>query len=453
LTLNFWPVGTGPFMLVEQGPNRYVMERNPNYRGERYPSEGAPGDREKGLLADAGKPMPFVDRIVSTIEKERQSNLGKVIQGWYDAPFIERPDNGPEFLQAVNDKTGRWQEIVDHGLQLPSTIEPNSWYMGFNWLDPVVGKGDTPEQQERNRKLRQAISIATDWEEHVEVFSDIYGPSQVAMGPLPPGVFGHKGGEAGVNPVTHRWVDGRAQRRSLDEAKRLLAEAGYPDGRDAKTGRPLVLYYDVNGTGPGYQARHEWQVKQIRKLGIQLELRNTEYNRFQERMRKGNAQVFFWGWLADYPDPENFLFMLESAQSKVKFDGENSANYSNPEYDQLAARMKDLPDGPERQAVIDRMVEIVRHDSPWMFGIFPGATSVHQSWVHNGKPTIIVRNTLQYLRVDPAERTAKLAEWNKPRFWPLLAVPVAIALLAWAALRIWRRREAASARDTVANGY
>lgn len=56
LTLDWWPVGTGPYMLVENNPNaRMVLARNPNFRGEPYPSEGEAADREAGLLADAGE--------------------------------------------------------------------------------------------------------------------------------------------------------------------------------------------------------------------------------------------------------------------------------------------------------------------------------------------------------------------------------------------------------------
>jgi ABC-type oligopeptide transport system substrate-binding subunit len=51
------------------------------------------------------------------------------------------------------------------GFQFPLMTDISNWYLGFNMLDPVIGNGDTPEQQERNRKLRQAISIAIDWEE------------------------------------------------------------------------------------------------------------------------------------------------------------------------------------------------------------------------------------------------------------------------------------------------
>jgi oligopeptide transport system substrate-binding protein len=63
IMLDWYPVGTGPFMLGENNPNlRMVLERNPNFRGEAYPSEGMPDDAASGILADAGRPMPFIDR-------------------------------------------------------------------------------------------------------------------------------------------------------------------------------------------------------------------------------------------------------------------------------------------------------------------------------------------------------------------------------------------------------
>jgi ABC-type transport system substrate-binding protein len=298
----------------------------------------------------------------------------------------------------------------------------------------------------RHRKLRQAISIATDWEEYTNIFFDIYGAAETAMSPIPPGLFGYRAGCDGIDPVTHVCKDGRPQRRSLDEAKKLLAEAGYPGGRSAATGKPLVLYYDSNGVGPAYQSRLDWQQKQMAKLDIQLEIRATDYNRFQDRMRKGQEQIFFWGWNADYPDPENFLFLLNSTQSKVKFDGENAANYDNPEYDELYDEMKNLPDGPQRQAVIDRMVKILQNDAVWMFGIFPGATGVYQTWVHNAKPTLILKDQAKFLRIDVPLRAAKIAEWNKPRPWPVVVFFAVALLVVWPAWRLWQRRERTSAR-------
>jgi ABC-type transport system substrate-binding protein len=449
LSLNLWPVGTGPFMLVEQGPSRYVMKRNPHFRGQSYPTEGMPGDAEAGLLDAAGRTIPFLDMVVSSIEHERESSLGKFLQGYYDVPFVERSDAVFPLQKEALDNTGRAQLMREHGVRIISHPDANNWYMGFNWLDPVVGMGATPEQQERNRKLRQAISIATDWEEYATIFFDTYGESATAMGPLPPGVFGGRTGRDGMNPVTHAWQDGRAKLRPIEDARRLLAEAGYPDGRDARTGRPLVITYDANGVTPNYQARLDWQVKQAAKIGIQLEIRAADYNRFQERLNKGAHQIFFWGWLADYPDPENFLFLLYGPQARSVSGGENNANYANPEFDRLFNVMKDQSDGPARQAVIDRMVDIARADAIWMWGIFPGVASGYQPWVRNGNASVIVRDAIKYLDVDPKMRAEKLRQWNRPQWWPLAWIAGALALLAIPVVRTWRRRENRDARTAL----
>src|SRR3546814_7692202 len=91
LSLNTWPVGTGPYMLVESIVNRrHVLQRNPNFRGEPYPCQGEPGDRQAGLLDDCGKLTPFVDRVVFSMEKESVPLMGKFLQGYYDIPQIER---------------------------------------------------------------------------------------------------------------------------------------------------------------------------------------------------------------------------------------------------------------------------------------------------------------------------------------------------------------------------
>ncbi|MCP2936194.1 ABC transporter substrate-binding protein, partial [Salmonella enterica subsp. enterica serovar Typhimurium] len=94
------------------------------------------------------------------------------------------------------------------------------------------------------------------------------------------------------------WVDGEPRRKPIEAAKTLLAEAGWPGGRDAKTGEPLVINLDTTGTGLGSKARIDWLTKQFDKLGVQLVVRSTDYNRFQDKIRKGAAQLFFWGWNA-----------------------------------------------------------------------------------------------------------------------------------------------------------
>ena len=70
-----------------------------------------------------------------------------------------------------------------------------------------------------------------------------------------------------------------------------------------------MLYFDVTARGAEDKSSLDWMRKQFQKLNIQLVVRSTDYNRFQDKIRKGNAQIFEWGWNADYPDPENFLFL------------------------------------------------------------------------------------------------------------------------------------------------
>ena len=434
-----WPVGTGPYMLTDYVPNaRMVLERNPNYRLVTYPCEGEDGDKEKGLLHDCGKRLPFIDKVVSVIEKEGTSVATKFIQGYYDVPQLERGEPGIGYQVSIQDGTGMAKELMARKIQLPSTIQVGFWHFGFNWLDPVVGGGKTPDEKVRNRKLRQALSIAFDFEEYVSVFEE--DRAEVNQSVIVPGLFGHD--QTKFNPVIYEWgADGKSHRKSIEVAKKLLSEAGYPDGREVKTGKPLVINYDSQGVGPGYKARIDWVAKQFAKLNIELEVRNTDYNRFQDKMRKGSAQFFFWGWLADYPDPENFAFLLYGPNSKVKFDGENSSNYVNAEYDQLFDKMKDLDDTPERAAVIKRMIEISQEDAPLLNGWSEEFGGAYHQWVFNGKPSNIIRDQLPYLRIDPLLRKAKIQEWNQAHVWPLVLAPFLFLMLAIPAWRAWKKRQ------------
>ncbi len=442
ISLATWPVGAGPFMLVKSLANReHVLQRNPNYRFEPYPCEGMPEDEKNGMLADCGKPTPFVDRIVMTMEKEAVPTTTKFLQGYYDSPQITRLDVGQGYLVAMGDDPEKEKLYRGRRLQFPSTIEASISYIGFNWLDPVVGAGSTPEQARRNRLLRQAISIALDWEEEIAIFSK--GQGRAAHGPLPPGLFGwREDGPEAFNPVVYKKdASGRIVRRSIEEARRLMELAGYPDGRDAATGRPLVLNFDWQSAAAGSKAYLEWVAKQFAKLGIQLEVRATDYNRFQEKMLKGSAQIYLWGWLADYPDAENFFTLLYGPNSKASSSGgENASNYANPEFDRRFERMKDLENTPEKARLIDEMTRIVQQDAPWSFGYYPTSVAALQHWVKNAKPTQMIRYNVQYMRIDAAERMEKISEWNAPLVWPAAA---ALALLA---AFVWRVRVTASRR-------
>lgn len=440
ITLDWYPVGTGPYMLTENDPNRVmVLERNPNFQGEFYPAEGMPDDEEKGLLEDADKPLPFIDKIIFSREKESIPRWNKFLQGYYDASGI----SSDSFDQAVQ-LSGQGEATVTEamtaqGIRLETAVAPSTYYIGFNMLDPVVG-GRTEQEKNSARKLRQAISIAVDYEEYVSIFAN--GRGIPAQGPIPPEITGYREGEEGINPIVYTWQDGKAQRRSLREAKALLAEAGYPNGRDARTGTPLVLYFDVTARGADDKSLLDWMRKQFKKINIQLVVRSTDYNRFQDKIRKGNAQIFEWGWNADYPDPENFLFLLYGPQRKVgNNSGNNAANYNNAEYNQLFEQMEKMENSAERQQIIDRMVEILRQDAPWLWGYHPKDYTLYHAWYKNVKSNKLSYNTVKYLRIDPVLREQKRREWNEPVIWPIGAGVTVLFLSLVPGIIAYHRRE------------
>jgi len=434
-TLDWQPVGTGAFYLAENDPNRVMrLEKNPHYREDFYPAEGDPGDAEAGLLADAGKRLPLVDTVIYSLEKEDVPYWNKFLQGYYDASGVSSDSFDQAIRMNAKGEPDLTEDMRRRGILLATAARPSLNYMGFNMLDPVVGG-----YSERTRKLRQALSIAIDYDEFISIF--LNGRGFPGQGPLPPGIFGHKDGEAGVNPVVFDWQAGRVQRRSLDIAKKLLAEAGYPNGRDARTGQQLTLYFDTPASGPEAKSRMDWFRKQFAKLEIQLVVRATDYNRFQDKMLKGSEQIFEWGWNADYPDPENFLFLLYGPNKKVGSGGENAANYQNPEFDRLFEKMKDMENGPERQAVIDRMVRLAREDAPWIYAFHPKSFGLRHAWVSNAKPNLMAHNTLKYRRIDPAARAAYQAEWNRPVWWPIGVTVILLVAAIWPAVAAYRKRQ------------
>src|SRR5690606_14652220 len=112
-----------------------------------------------------------------------------------------------------------------------------------------------------------------DWEQYVTIFRN--EQAEVAHGPVPPGVLGYQSPDTKPNAFLYDVKDGRPVRKSLDEARQLLREAGYPGGRNAQTGDPLILYFDSTG-GMGSSPMLDWMRRQMAELNIQLEVRATD---------------------------------------------------------------------------------------------------------------------------------------------------------------------------------
>lgn len=437
ISLDWFPVGTGPFILTKNNPNsEMILSKNPNFHGEKYPSLGEPGDKENGLLTMAGKNLPFLDKIVFILEKESIPYWSKFLQGYYDQSGV----SAENFDQVLN--TGPagsldlTKELSDKGIRLNTSVQPTIFYWGFNMTDEVVG-GYTQSK----KKLRQAISMVVDMEEYINIF--LNGNGIVAQGPLPPSIFGFNDNIEGKNKFIYNInsKSEKVERKSIEQAKKLLAEAGFPDGIDPKTNQPLVLYFDAVMTGgPESSSQFSWIRKQFKKLGIELVIRATQYNRFQDKMQNGDFQIYHWGWNADYPDPENFLFLLYGKNGKVKFSGENASNYENPAFDILYEKMKSMENTPERARIIDDMLKLVQEDAPWIWGFHPKIYVLRQGWVSPFKTNAMSRNTLKYMAIDPELRARSRIQWNQAIAWPLLLGVLGFIILCIpAVIGYWRK--------------
>src|SRR5690606_10344311 len=103
-----------------------------------------------------------------------------------------------------------------------------------------------------------------------------------------------------------------------------------------------------------------------KQLGLDVGIAATSYNQFQDKVRRGAYQLFMWGWIADYPDPENFLFLLWSEMGQTQSGGPNTANFSDPRFDELFLAARDRPNDAERMAGIVAMRDLLETERPWI---------------------------------------------------------------------------------------
>lgn len=419
------PVGAGPFRLVHYDRlSRIVLARNEEWYGRRdpgapgahYPSTGEPGDAGAGLLRpDAvGRPLPFLERVELRREPESVPAFFKFMQGYYDTAGIIR-----ESFDRVVQEGELTPDMRALGLQLEKSVTAGVYYVGYNMDDPVVG---TPAGA-RGRGLRQAMSLAIDAGEFLRLFTN--GRGIPAESPLPPGIFGYD------PDYRNPW-----RQPDLARAARVLAEAGYPNGIDPATGRPLHITFDVNNTTARALLQFQFMVDAWKRLGLDVKIAATDYNQFQDKVRRGAYQLFFWGWLADYPDPENFLFLLYGPMGRRQSGGPNSANFADPRYDALFPRMRALPNGPARLEVIAGMRAILEEERPWIELFHPEDYALHHGWLTNVKPSSLSLPSFKYWDLDPGLRAERRVEWNRPIRWPLA---VALALLALGVVRARHR--------------
>jgi peptide/nickel transport system substrate-binding protein len=423
-------VGTGPFRLaLYEKQYRFSLARNELWYGTLtansdapgavFPTEIDPKDIAEGRIdpAYAGRRLPFVDRVTFHREREGIPQFNKLLEGYYDDGGIIK-----ESFDAVI-QSGRLSPAMQaRGMRLDVTVEPSIFYVGFNMEDPVVG---TPAG-ERGRRLRQAMSVAIDSRQYLELFLNGRGlPAQTL---LPPEIFGYDSSYKN----TFRQYD-------VERARQILADAGYKNGIDPATGDRLKLSFDTSATTAAASLQFEYLANSWRQIGLDIEINATTYNQFQDKVRRGAYQIFSWGWLADFPDPENFFFLLACENARSKSGGPNTASFCNAEFDSLYNQMKYLPNDTRRADLIKRLLAILERERPWVELYHLEEFVLSHAWLVNSKPMGISYPAYKYKDVRPELRARLQAEWNAPVRWPLYLVLCAIVALTVPAVRTYYR--------------
>jgi len=382
------PVGSGPYILDKWKRNsRIEFVRNPKWkqtsRNDKYPSFASKDQKDRGLLNDENKNLPFIDRIVQFVIDDDTTQWMMFLSGKLDSSNISR-DN---WDVVINPEALLTKDLKDKGIKLSSSPILTISYLGFNWDDPVVGDTGSEDQRIKNRKLRQALSCAYDFNRMNKFMNNRLYPIN---GPIP-------------KPLNGSLDNNSPFQYNLIKAKKLLEEAGYPNGINPLTGRRLELIMEVGSKGSGDTKQMlDLMSDMYDKIGIKLIPSFNTWPAFIEKLNRRQAQIYQLGWVADYPDAENFLQLFYSHNESP---GPNHSNYRNDEFDKLYEKIKPMHDSLERTKILKQMSEIVINDAPWIFLYQPLSFGLSHSWVENYEYHAFPYGMGKYRRINDSVRS------------------------------------------------
>ncbi len=359
------PVGTGAFTLKKYDQtNRVVYLKNPDYREKFYPTEGSEGDKEKGLLEDAGKRLPLVDKITVDVQVEEQPKWQNFWKGKSDLILLPKDNFG--------------NVLSSDGKVLPEISQKNVVLHIDPMLDTTYYAFNNEMKMFKDKRVRQAINLAFDRPTANKLFYN--NTATTAQSVIPPGMGGYD--KDYKNPYMEL---------NLDRAKALLKEAGYPEGK----GFPVIKYETLGQAF--YRQSGEYFAKCVEKIGIKVVVNQNTWPELTNKVARKQADMWGMAWGADYPDAENFLGLFFCPN---KAPGSNGSNYCNPKFDELFVKARMMQESPERNALYAELNRLVGEEVPWVFNFHRTRFHLAHGWLKNFKYTEFAQYQFQYLNVD-----------------------------------------------------
>lgn len=312
------PNGSGPFKLDAFDEGIIILERNDNFYGA---------------------PKPVLERVAYLINapindmngyEDSLAPLGLPDEATYDAI----PLSVSELSRATDPNNPLSKEYY-------STSELTVSYLGFNVRQPPFD----------DLKVRQAFNLALDKRRMVKlVFQDTV---PVANGIVPPTMPGYQ------NP------DLSDYEFDPERALALIAESSYGDVSELPE-----ITLNVSGSGGSVGPIIESIIESYKQnLGVEIVVEQTPWPEFLAELNKPNPsfQMYQLGWIADYPDPQNFLEVLFHSESV-----QNHGGYSNPKVDALLDQARGTQDSAERLALYQQVEQMILTEAAWVplfFGV------------------------------------------------------------------------------------
>jgi ABC-type transport system substrate-binding protein len=377
------PVGTAAWMLKRdewRRSSRIVLVQNPNFRHEVY-AEDAPADRPDLQAVAArlkGRKLPMVDRVeISTVE-EPQPRWLAFLNG--EADLVQEVPG--EFATVAMPNGQLAPNLVKRGVRLNPYPNPDVTLSFFNMDHPMVG-GNEPAQV----ALRRAISLAIDVDKEIRLVRK--GQMIPAQGLMPPATWGY-------SPSFKSTMS----EFSRAKAKALLDLHGFVDRdqdgyRERPDGSPLKLVYSTEPTAEKRALAELWQ-KDMDAIGVRIEFK---LGKFPENLKASRAnKLMMWGvaWVATTPDAGYHLALAYGPNAGQA----NHSRFNLPAFNRLYEQQAEMPNGPERQAVMDQAVKLAVAYMPYKVHGHRLWADMSQAWLVGAERNIFRRDFWQYLDID-----------------------------------------------------
>jgi ABC-type transport system substrate-binding protein len=364
-----------------------VLARNPNYREVLYDEQAPANDARLQAVAQAfkGRRLPMVDEVHIAVIEEAQPRWLSFLNAEHDI----KEQVPEEFTPVAIPNNALAPNLAKREVGMVRYPRADVAMSYFAMEHPVVG-GYEPHKV----ALRRAISLAVDVEREIRLVRR--GQAIPAQGAIGPQTFGY-------DPK----FKSEMSEYNLGRAKALLDLHGYIDRngdgwRDQPDGQPLLLEYSTQPDQLSRQLVEQWQ-RNMNALKVRIEFKVAKWPENLKSSRAGQLMMWGVGWSAGAPDGDTFL-ALGYGPNKGQA---NHSRFNLPAYNALYLKQRELPDGPERMAVMREAQKMLVAYAPMKFHVHRVFTDLYHPWVKGYHRNIFVRDFYKYVDVDPVAQEGR----------------------------------------------